>query len=78
MEFLQNISTFRLGLERGGTAAEACRVITGLLEKYGQGGPCTDIEPISTYHNSFIVADPTEAWVLETAGMHWATQKVTG
>jgi dipeptidase len=68
----------RLGLERSQTAEQAVEVITELLERYGQGGPCSDIIPHFTYHNSFLIADPKEAWVLETVGKIWAAEKITG
>ena len=67
-------------MERGSSAVEALDVITQLLETYGQGGACF-IDPSRqgiTYHNSFIIADPVEAWVLETVGKHWAAEKCTG
>ena len=75
-----NMDFSRLGLERGGTANEALKVITSLLAAHGQGGPCFEeaSKQKVTYHNSFLIADPSEAWVLETAGQHWAAQKVEG
>lgn len=65
----------RLALERGATARLALDVIIKLLETHGQSGNCGFWKP-SYYHNSFIIADPQEAWVLETAGKQWAAVKV--
>ncbi|HKG24374.1 MAG TPA: C69 family dipeptidase, partial [Thermomicrobiales bacterium] len=65
----------RLGLERARTADEAVRVIGELVERYGQGGSC-EAGSFRTYQNSFILADPTTAWVLETAGHRWIAERV--
>ncbi|KAK3876593.1 hypothetical protein Pcinc_018638 [Petrolisthes cinctipes] len=75
-ERLLGMDLLRLGLERGNTAESAMDVITSLLEEHGQGGPCSDTVPGLLYHNSFLIADPTEAWVLETAGRHWAAENI--
>ncbi|CAL4119367.1 unnamed protein product [Meganyctiphanes norvegica] len=76
-ERLLGMDFVRLALERGSSAEEAKNVITSLLEEHGQGGPCSDSDPSFTYHNSYLITDNKEAWVLETAGKHWAAQKVT-
>ena len=65
----------RLSLERASTAREAVIIITELLAEYGQGGNC-GFQHKFFYHNSFIIADPHDAWVLETAGRHWAARQV--
>jgi len=73
---LLGMDLLRLGLERGKTAREAMDAIISLLEKFGQGGGCAYDDPSWLYHNSFIIADPKEAYVLETADKWWIVEKV--
>jgi secernin len=61
----------RLGLERARTATEAVDVIAGLLETYGQGG-IADATHQEAYDSSFLIADASQAFVLETAGSEYA------
>jgi dipeptidase len=75
---LIGMDLLRLGLERADSAKRAVEIITALLEKYGQGGGCGHESKKFTYHNSFIVADPREAFVLETAGRKWSAEPVQG
>jgi secernin len=74
---LTGMDLVRLGLERAETAYQAVEVITGLLELYGQGGNCGHLGRFY-YDNGFIIADPHEAYVLETAGRWWAVEQVSG
>jgi len=64
----------RLGLERAATAQAAVDVMAALLEQHGQGGPA-EAPGGEPYSSSFLVADPTEAWVLETSGRTWAARR---
>ncbi|XP_004476859.1 secernin-3 isoform X1 [Dasypus novemcinctus] len=75
-EALLGMDLVRLGLERANTAEKALDVIIYLLEKYGQGGNCSEGRMVFSYHNSFLIADRNEAWILETAGKYWAAEKV--
>ena len=65
----------RLGLERGRNAADAIDVMTWLLESHGQGG-VADSSTGEPYWSSFLVVDPSSAWVLETCGQTWAARPV--
>ena len=73
---LIGMDLLRLGLERGDTAEHAMHIITELIEKHGQGGECGFRDKRMRYDNSFIIADPTCAWILETAGRFWAAKQV--
>jgi len=73
---LLGMDLLRLGLERGATALKALEEIVRLLDLYGQGGNCAEHYPMN-YHNSFILTDQNEAWVLETAGIYWVAEKRT-
>ncbi|PNI19400.1 SCRN2 isoform 9 [Pan troglodytes] len=75
-EALLGMDLLRLALERSSSAQEALHVITGLLEHYGQGGGCLEDAAPFSYHSTFLLADRTEAWVLETAGRLWAAQRI--
>jgi secernin len=67
----------RLGLERGRTATDALEHMTALLTDHGQGG-IADAHGKEPYFSSFLIADPSSAWVLETSGSTWVAAPVDG
>lgn len=72
---LLGMDLVRLGLERAKNAREATELIGALIEKYGQGGSAAhDFD--FRYSSSFIVADPAEAYVLESSAHQWAARRV--
>jgi dipeptidase len=74
---LLGMDLLRLALERASSARDGITVITNLLAEFGQGGNHGLTHP-TYYHNSYILADPQDAWVLETAGSHWAAKQIKG
>jgi dipeptidase len=75
---LTGMDLLRLALERSKSAKGALNCITDLLKIYGQDA-CGGYENKDFfYHNSFIIADSQEAWLLESAGGEWVAEKVKG
>src|SRR5260370_30021928 len=72
---LRGSDLIRLTLERSRTALQAVDLLTGLVERYGQGAfPGCPAEADCDY--AFLVVDPTEAYAVETAGHYWVYQEV--
>jgi dipeptidase len=74
---LTGMDLLRLGLERGKSAREALHLILVLLQTYGQNACGGYQNKNFYYHNSFLIADPKEAFILETAGKSWAYRAVS-
>jgi hypothetical protein len=61
----------RLGLERARSAEQAVTILGDLLTTHGQGGVADQVHQ-SAYDSSFLIADPTSAFILETSGRDYA------
>ncbi len=75
---LLGMDLLRLALETAKTADTALSTITRYLETYGQGGAAGHHRKNTRYDNSFIIADPGKAFILETAGRFWVAKNVQG
>lgn len=64
---LKRYSIRQLILERATSARHAVDIITDLIDTYGQGG---DMDLI------YCLADPQEAWIVETTANHWVAKRV--
>ena len=75
---LTGMDLVRLALERATSAQQGVEVITRLIQQHGQGGGSRHERRGAACHNSFLLADPRGALLLETAGRHWAAEVVEG
>lgn len=65
----------RLALERAATAREGIKVITHFIEKFGQNATTSEIRKIIA-ESTYLLVDPNEVWILETAGRRWVAKQV--
>ena len=72
---LLGLDLLRLALERAATAKEGIAVITELLERYGQNANASALRD-RRYENSYLLVDPQEIWLLETAGRQWVAAQI--
>jgi len=74
---LTGMDLLRLALVQSRTAGEARDTIIRYLSEFGQGGKAGHRQNIR-YMNGYIIADPDEAYVLETVKSWWAWKRITG
>lgn len=74
-EGVTGMDMLRLALERCKSAKEALDFLCEFVESHEQGGNCGYGKKFY-YHNSFLIADSVDAYVLETAGRFWVRKKV--
>jgi hypothetical protein len=73
---LLGMDILRLALHNSRTAREAVAIIQSLITEYGQGGNGSYLGHLY-YHNSFLIHDGNNTFILETAGKRWALKQVT-
>ena len=74
-EGLLGMDILRLALERAATAREGIDVIAALLTEYGQNANANPLFD-RRYENSYMLVDPQEIWLMETAGRQWVAKKI--
>jgi len=76
---LLGMDVVRLALERSETAQQAVDWVGKLAQEYGQFGSAVPGvgHGKGGYDNSYIVADASEAWAVETYEKHWVALKLS-
>jgi secernin len=70
---LLGMDLVRLVLERARDADEGLDVLAELLTEHGQGGSGEAGRDVP-YYSSFLIADPSRAWIVETSGRRFAAR----
>ena len=74
-EALLGMDLVRLALERGDSADAAFAILVELLETHGQGGSGWE-HTSEPYYSSFLITDPSRAWIVETSQRSWVAKSV--
>jgi len=75
---MTGMEMLRMALESCRTAVQALDRIRSLVESYGQDA-CGGYRDRGFYYdNSFLITDPVDAFILETAGRHWVYRNAKG
>lgn len=77
-EGLSGMDFVRGALEASKSADDALELLIDWTERLVQGGRMGHRQRTFRYHSSFLIADPSTAWVFETAGHFWAAKRVRG
>ncbi len=72
---LLGMDILRLALHNCKNAQEAVSFITDLISEHEQGGD-GGYRGSLKYHNSFLMKDFNEGYILETCGKHWALKEI--
>jgi len=72
---LLGMDIVRLALHNCQDAQQAVKFITSLITEHEQGGD-GGYRGSLKYHNSFLIKDFEQGYVLETSGRHWALQEI--
>lgn len=75
---LTGMDMIRLALERSKSAREALHNICHYVETHGQDACGGYLNRNFFYDNSFLISDPYETFILETAGRFWVWRKISG
>ncbi len=75
---LTGLDIVRLTLERSTSAEDALEQLTYFIEQFGQDSYAGYQRRNAYYHNSFIILDAHEAFLVETAGREWVAKSVKG
>jgi dipeptidase len=67
----------RLGLERASSAMQAADLLGDLITRLGHGLAAQVSRGDPEVSPAFLIADPTEAYVLASCGSHWALQDIS-